>query len=81
MPANRRQRRAARARARHAPAQLTAPKSLLGRVGLGLVGALLAILGLFVIITPRSIHVGRGFFFLLIIGVALMYLAIRQPTS
>ncbi len=79
MPANRRRRRAAQARARHVPARRMGPVSLPARAGLGLLGALLAGLGVLVLVTPRSFHVGRGFFFLIFIGAGLIYLAFRQP--
>lgn len=55
------------------------PLPPLGRIGLGMVGAVLVVLGVFVIATPRSIHMGRGFLFLLVLGFVLIYLAIRQP--
>jgi hypothetical protein len=79
MPANRRQRRAATARTRHAPTRQATSLPPLARAGLALAGMLLVVLAVFVIVTPRSIHVGRGFFFLLVVGVGLIYLAMRRP--
>ena len=79
MPANRRRRRAQAARARQARTQAPprAHMRMVVRLALGTSGVTLIVISVVVLVNPSGFHTGRGLFFLLLAGGALLVLAIR----